>query len=68
MGYGGWAKLHGQISSLLTARVVVEGEEKTLPMSAIRSLASDPNRETRKAAFEAEIPAWQSCKRRSRRR
>ncbi len=56
MGLGGWAKLHGQISALLQAEV--EGAKKTLPMSAIRALASDSNRETRRAAFETEIEAW----------
>ncbi len=60
MGLGGWAKLHGQISALLTAKVEVEGQEKTLPMSAIRALASDSNRETRRAAFESEITAWKT--------
>jgi pepF/M3 family oligoendopeptidase len=59
MGLGGWAKLHGTVSSLLSVKVMVEGEEKTLPMSSIRALASDANRETRRAAFEAEIAAWE---------
>jgi oligoendopeptidase F len=60
MGLSGWAKLHGQISALLEVKVQVEGEEKRLPMSAIRALASDSNRETRRAAFDAEIKSWQS--------
>ena len=29
-------------------------------MSSLRALASDPSRDTRKAAFEAEISAWRS--------
>jgi pepF/M3 family oligoendopeptidase len=60
MGIGGWAKLHGQISALMTVKVMVEGEEKTLSMSEVRGLAGDPNRETRQAAFEAEIAAWET--------
>ncbi|PQV64413.1 oligoendopeptidase, pepF/M3 family [Abditibacterium utsteinense] len=59
MGLGGWAKLHGTVSSLLSAKVNIDGEEKSLPMSAIRALASDPNRENRRAAFDSEIAAWQ---------
>lgn len=60
MGLGGWAKLHGNISALLTATVPVRGEEKLLPMSAVRALASDADRGVRQAAFESEIAAWQS--------
>ncbi len=58
MGLGGWAKLHGTVSALLSVEVEVEGEKKSLPMSGIRALASNPNRETRRAAFEAEIATW----------
>ncbi|HEX9997851.1 MAG TPA: M3 family oligoendopeptidase [Abditibacterium sp.] len=61
MGFGGWAKLHGTISSLLSVEVEIEGEKKVLPMSAIRALASDSNRETRRAAFEAEIASWEGA-------
>jgi oligoendopeptidase F len=60
MGLGGWAKLHNNISALLTATVNVRGEAKVLPMSEIRALAADADRAVRQAAFEAEIPAWQS--------
>lgn len=60
MGLSGWAKLHGNISALLTTKVTVDGEEKVLPISAVRSLASHPDRETRKNAFEAEIEAWKT--------
>ncbi|MBV9469493.1 MAG: hypothetical protein JOZ57_09620, partial [Abitibacteriaceae bacterium] len=59
-GLSGWARLHGNISALLTAVVTVRGEEKTLPMSSVRSLAADPDREVRQAAFEAELKAWES--------
>ena len=61
MGFGGWAKLHGTVSALLSVKIEVEGEKKSLPMSAIRALASDSNRETRQKAFEAEIAAWESA-------
>jgi pepF/M3 family oligoendopeptidase len=56
----GWSKLHGKMTSLLTADVAVSGAVRTLPMSAVRALASDPSREVRRAAFEAETGAWQS--------
>ncbi len=60
MGLGAWAKLHGNITALMSVKVEIEGENKTLPMSAVRALAGDTNRETRKAAFEAEIEAWKT--------
>src|SRR5438876_6601890 len=60
MGLNAWALLHGNLSALLTARVVVDGEEKELPMSAVRALASHPDRDTRRKAFEAELQAWES--------
>lgn len=56
----GWVRLHGNISALLTVPVTVQGEERMLPMSAVRSLGADPDRETRKAAFEAELKTWES--------
>jgi oligoendopeptidase F len=59
-GIGGWAKLHGNLTALLTVKVMVNGEERVLPMSSVRSLAGDPDRAVRKAAYEAEIAAWEA--------
>ena len=56
----GWAKLHGTLTALLTATLPIRGEAQTLPMSSLRGLASDPDREIRKAAFEAEQQAWEA--------
>ncbi|MFN8483863.1 MAG: M3 family oligoendopeptidase [Anaerolineae bacterium] len=53
-----WAKLHGTVTSQLTAALAVEGQPQTLPMSMIRNLASDTNRDTRRAAYDAELEAW----------
>ena len=58
MGHSAWSKLHGQMTSLLTAPVELDGKIETLPMSAIRALASHPDREVRRRAFEAETKAW----------
>ena len=60
MGLGGWAKLHGNLTALLTVDVEIEGQKKALPMSSIRALSHDPNRETREAAYVAEIASWQT--------
>ena len=58
MGYGAWGKLHGDMSALLTAEVELDGALQTLPMSAIRALASHPDRSVRERAFNAEQKAW----------
>ncbi len=55
-GSSAWAKLHGDVSSLITA--TVSGRE--LPITAIRNLAHDPDPQTRREAFEAEIAAWRA--------
>lgn len=60
MGLTGWARLHGDVSALLTVELTIRGERQTLPISAVRALANDPDRETRRAAYEAELNAWQS--------
>ena len=59
-GISGWAKLHGNITALLTAKVEIGGETKTLPMSEIRSLANNADRAIRQAAYDAEIKAWET--------
>lgn len=53
-----WTKLHGNVTSQLTAPIDIDGTTKTLPMSMIRALATDPNRETRCRAYEAELDTW----------
>ena len=56
----GWAKLHGNLTALLTADVSVHGTLQTLPISSVRALATDTDRATRKLAFEAELKVWKS--------
>jgi oligoendopeptidase F len=58
MGYGAWSKLHGQMTALLTAQVELDGQLETLPMSAVRALASHPDRSVRERAFRAETETW----------
>src|SRR4029453_11546861 len=59
-GRDGWAKVHNDITSLLTVTLVLRGETQTLPMSAVRALANEPDREVRRAAYEAELAAWET--------
>ena len=55
-----WAKLHENLTSQITAPVEVDGEARTLPMSAIRGLAMDPDRGVRKRAWQVELVAWEA--------
>jgi pepF/M3 family oligoendopeptidase len=59
-GLTGWARLHGNMSALLEVKVAMPDGERSLPMSSVRALANDSDRRVRKAAFEAEIRAWES--------
>ena len=53
-----WAKLHGNVTSQLSVPFEVDGETRPLPMSLIRALATDANRDVRRRAYEAELAAW----------
>ncbi|HEY0866306.1 MAG TPA: M3 family oligoendopeptidase [Fimbriimonas sp.] len=59
-GSSAWDKLYGKITSQLPVTLEYRGKTETLPMSAIRALASDPDRGKRKAAYDAELAAWKS--------
>ncbi|MGZ3638471.1 MAG: M3 family oligoendopeptidase, partial [Ktedonobacterales bacterium] len=54
-----WAKLHGNVTSQILVPIELDGETQELPMSAIRNLAAEPNRDVRRRAYEAELSGWQ---------
>lgn len=56
-----WGKLHSDFTSQLLVTLELEGREQTLPMSVVRNLAYDHDREVRRRAYAAEIAAWQSA-------
>jgi pepF/M3 family oligoendopeptidase len=60
-GSTAWQKLHGNFTSQLLVKVELDGKVQELPMSVVRNLASDPQREVRRRAYEAEIAAWRSA-------
>ncbi|MCA1598953.1 MAG: M3 family metallopeptidase, partial [Chloroflexi bacterium] len=53
-----WGKLHGNWTSQLSVPVELDGVTQELPMSRVRNLAYEPDRETRRRAYEAELAAW----------
>lgn len=58
-GGSAFGKLHDDLTSQIMVRFEKRpGEEVELPMSEIRNLAMDPDREVRRRAYEAEIAAW----------
>ncbi|HEU0001797.1 MAG TPA: M3 family oligoendopeptidase [Ktedonobacteraceae bacterium] len=54
-----WEKLHGDVTSQLVVALDVPGQPNELPMSMVRNLAYDGDRETRRRAYEAELGGWQ---------
>ena len=61
LGVGGgmaWAKLHNNITSQLMVKMEVAGQVQELPMSVIRNMAYDANRDLRHCAYEAELEGW----------
>jgi pepF/M3 family oligoendopeptidase len=58
-GSSAWGRLHGDISSQISVTLEVEGERKTLPMSAVRNLAYNADRAVRRAGYQAELESWQ---------
>src|SRR5262249_41614854 len=58
-GGSAWGKLHGNVTSQLTVPIELDGETRELPMSAVRNLAYDADRDVRRRAYEAELRAWE---------
>jgi len=57
-GSTAWERLHSDVTSQLTELVELPGGAETIPMAAIRGLATDADPDVRKAAHEAEMRAW----------
>ena len=56
-----WSRLYQDVSAGVTATVEFpDGRTETLPIFAVRGLATDPDAGVREAAFRAELVAWQA--------
>jgi pepF/M3 family oligoendopeptidase len=58
-GGGAWGKLHSTVTSQLSVTVALPDGPRELPMSAVRNLAYDADREVRRQGYEAELAAWE---------
>ena len=60
-GGAAWVRLHTDIASRLTGAPQTGPDAgRELPMTALRSLATDPDPARREAALEAELAAWET--------
>ncbi|MCW3060317.1 MAG: family oligoendopeptidase [Capsulimonas sp.] len=59
-GASAWGKLRGDVESQMLVPIVLNGEAKQIPMSAIRNLVTDADREVRRTAYEAELAGWKT--------
>jgi oligoendopeptidase F len=60
-GGSAWGKLHSNLTSQLTVTLELDGREQRLPMSAVRNLAFDADRDIRRRAYAAELATWQEA-------
>ena len=59
-GSTAWNRLHGDVTSLLTAEVGdPDGSVRTLPITVVRNLAADADAGVRRRAYDAELEAWE---------
>lgn len=58
-GASSWQKLQGVVTSQLKVPFEKDGKTETLPITMIINLATDPDRDIRRRAYEAELAAWE---------
>lgn len=61
-GGGSMWKLQGTVTSQLKMPIERDGRTEELPITMIRNLASDPDGELRKRAYDAELKGWESIR------
>lgn len=57
-GSAAWSKLQNMVSSTLMVDINIDGEDKRLPLPAVRNLAYDKDPTKRKAGYDAEMEAY----------
>jgi pepF/M3 family oligoendopeptidase len=57
-----FGKLQGNVTSQLKVPLERNGQVEILPITVVRNLCFDPNPDTRKRAYEAEVKGWESIR------
>jgi oligoendopeptidase F len=57
-GSSAWSRLHSDVTSQLSTEVQFPDGPDTLPMPAVRGLATDADPAVRQAGYDAEMRAW----------
>lgn len=57
-GSSAWGRLQGDLTSQLSVEVELPSGATTMPMAAVRGLATNPDPAVRRAAYDAEMRAW----------
>ena len=57
-GGSAWGRLHSNLTSQLSVSVALADGTRELPMSAVRNLAYDADRDVRRRGYEAELTGW----------
>lgn len=57
-GGSAWEQLRDQLDANHMVEIELGGDRKSLPLSAVRGMANSPDREVRRAAYEAELAAY----------
>ncbi|HEX3271108.1 MAG TPA: M3 family oligoendopeptidase, partial [Ktedonobacterales bacterium] len=58
-GGAAWGKLHGNVTSQLSVPIEIDGQMRETPMSVVRTLAFEADRDVRRRAYEAELAGWE---------
>lgn len=58
-GSGAWSKLQEYLTSTLLVDILINGEEKHLPLPVVRNMAYEKDAALRKTAYEAELKAYE---------
>ena len=53
-----WSKLHSDMTSQLAVPLELDGQLQEMPMSMVRNLAYETDRNVRQRAYEAELAGW----------
>jgi len=61
-GSKAWSRLHSYLTSTLVVDMVMDGEEKHVPLQVARNMAYDKDASVRKTAYEAELKAYEKIK------